>query len=277
MHYTHTCVAQGIQYLLNNIAKEIHHGTFCLLPPPPPPHRNPRNPISASRRSGSTRTHKQQSTGPGLPKSSKRQASSLLLKLTGVANHLYGQLNNSYNIITIFAPSDSSFSSLKAGTLNTLTDEQQVELVQFHVIPSYVSSSNFQTISNPLRTQAGDSAEGHFPLNITTSGNTVNITSEWFTSCIASCNLTKLRKKKEETAAEIRSQEVRARIKALTEYIEGDFELEEELGRLRDREISLDLDYGLASVLDPSFSRHELPEKHIYVFKMDYRKVWNRD
>ncbi|KAF3536963.1 hypothetical protein F2Q69_00019228 [Brassica cretica] len=100
-----------------------------------------------------------------------------LLKSTSSANHLYGQLNNSDNIITIFAPSDSSFSSLKAGTLNTLTDEQQVELVQFHVIPSYVSSSNFQTISNPLRTQAGDSAEAHFLLNITTSGNTVNITS----------------------------------------------------------------------------------------------------
>ncbi|KAH0888668.1 hypothetical protein HID58_051097 [Brassica napus] len=86
-------------------------------------------------------------------------------------------LNNSDNGITIFAPSDSSFSSLKAGTLNSLSDEQQVELVQFHVVPSYVSSSNFQTISNPLRTQAGDSADGHFPLNITTSGNTVNITS----------------------------------------------------------------------------------------------------
>ncbi|KAF8050740.1 hypothetical protein N665_1893s0007 [Sinapis alba] len=100
-----------------------------------------------------------------------------LLKSTGVASQLYGQLNNSDNGITIFAPSDSSFSSLKAGTLNSLTDEQQVELVQFHVIPSYVSSSNFQTISNPLRTQAGDSADGHFPLNITTSGNTVNITS----------------------------------------------------------------------------------------------------
>ncbi|KAL0673167.1 hypothetical protein Bca4012_001148 [Brassica carinata] len=100
-----------------------------------------------------------------------------LLKSTGVANQLYGQLNNSDNGITIFAPSDSSFSSLKAGTLNSLSDEQQVELVQFHVVPSYVSSSNFQTISNPLRTQAGDSADGHFPLNITTSGNTVNITS----------------------------------------------------------------------------------------------------
>jgi uncharacterized surface protein with fasciclin (FAS1) repeats len=100
-----------------------------------------------------------------------------LLKSTGVANQLYGQLNNSDNGITIFAPSDSSFTGLKAGTLNSLTDEQQVELIQFHVIPSYVSSSNFQTISNPLRTQAGDSADGHFPLNVTTSGNTVNITS----------------------------------------------------------------------------------------------------
>ncbi|KAF3599467.1 hypothetical protein F2Q69_00035505 [Brassica cretica] len=70
----------------------------------------------------------------------------------------------------------------------------------------------------------------------------------------------KLQKKKEETAAEIRLQEVRARIEALTEYSEGGFELEEELGRLRDREISLDLDYGVASVSDPSLSRLELPE-----------------
>ncbi|CAN8252642.1 unnamed protein product [Cochlearia groenlandica] len=100
-----------------------------------------------------------------------------LLKSTGVANQLYGQLNNSDNGITVFAPTDSSFTGLKAGTLNSLTDEQQVELIQFHVIPTYVSSSNFQTISNPLRTQAGDSADGHFPLNVTTSGNTVNITS----------------------------------------------------------------------------------------------------
>ncbi|KAF2616759.1 hypothetical protein F2Q68_00039914 [Brassica cretica] len=70
----------------------------------------------------------------------------------------------------------------------------------------------------------------------------------------------KLQKKKEDSAAEIRLQEVRARIEAVTEYSEGGFELEEELGRLRDREISLDLDYGLASVSDPSLSRLELPE-----------------
>ncbi|KAH0903197.1 hypothetical protein HID58_042700 [Brassica napus] len=53
---------------------------------------------------------------------------------------------------------------------------------------------------------------------------------------------------------------VRARIEALTKYSEGGFKLEEVLGRLRDREISLDLDYGVASVSDPSLSHLELPE-----------------
>ena len=53
---------------------------------------------------------------------------------------------------------------------------------------------------------------------------------------------------------------MRARIEALTEYSEGGFELEEELVRLKDREISLDLDYGVASVSDPSLSRLDLPE-----------------
>ncbi|KAH0889447.1 hypothetical protein HID58_051876, partial [Brassica napus] len=70
----------------------------------------------------------------------------------------------------------------------------------------------------------------------------------------------KLRKKKEETAAEIRLQEVRARIEALTEYSEGGFELEEELGHLRDKEISLNFDYGVASLSDLCLSRLELPE-----------------
>ena len=69
-----------------------------------------------------------------------------------------------------------------------------------------------------------------------------------------------VRKKKKETAAEIHLQEVRARIEALTEYSKGGFELEEELGRLKDREISLDLDYGVASVSEPSLSRLDLPE-----------------
>ncbi|KAL0826714.1 hypothetical protein Bca101_050391 [Brassica carinata] len=70
----------------------------------------------------------------------------------------------------------------------------------------------------------------------------------------------KLEKKKKETAAEILLQETRARIEALTEYSEGGFELEAELERLKDLEVSVDVDYGLASVSDPSLGHLDLPE-----------------
>ena len=70
----------------------------------------------------------------------------------------------------------------------------------------------------------------------------------------------KLEKKKKETAAEILLQKTRARIEALTEYSEGGFELEAELERLKDLEVSFDVDYGLASVSDPSIGRLDLPE-----------------
>ncbi|XP_057484400.1 fasciclin-like arabinogalactan protein 12 [Actinidia eriantha] len=100
-----------------------------------------------------------------------------LMGTTQEANQLNNQLNNSNNGMTIFAPSDSAFSSLQSGTLNSLSDEQKVELVQFHVVPTFLSTSQFQTVSNPLRTQAGDNREGQFPLNVTTSGNQVNIST----------------------------------------------------------------------------------------------------
>ncbi|KAJ6688636.1 FASCICLIN-LIKE ARABINOGALACTAN PROTEIN [Salix koriyanagi] len=78
-----------------------------------------------------------------------------LLKATQEDVTLNGQLNNTNNAITIFAPSDSAFSSLKSGTLNSLNDQEKAELVQFHIIPQFLSSSQFQTVSNPLTTQAG--------------------------------------------------------------------------------------------------------------------------
>ncbi|XP_071707867.1 fasciclin-like arabinogalactan protein 12 [Rutidosis leptorrhynchoides] len=100
-----------------------------------------------------------------------------LLDITKVGSQINTQLNNSDQGMTVFAPSDNAFSSLSAGTLNSLSDQQKDELVQFHVIPTYISASQFQTLSNPLRTQAGDSTFYKFPLNITTSGNSVNLTT----------------------------------------------------------------------------------------------------
>ncbi|CAK7337074.1 unnamed protein product [Dovyalis caffra] len=98
-----------------------------------------------------------------------------LLKATQEDVTLNGQLNNTDNAITIFAPGDSAFSSLKSGTLNSLNDQEKAELVQFHIIPQFLSSSQFQTVSNPLTTQAGSG--GRLELNVTTTGNSVNITT----------------------------------------------------------------------------------------------------
>ncbi|XP_074275917.1 fasciclin-like arabinogalactan protein 11 [Silene latifolia] len=100
-----------------------------------------------------------------------------LLETTQEASQINTQLNNSNNGLTIFAPPDNAFTNLKSGMLNSLSDQQKVELIQFHVLPNYISLSQFQTASNPLRTQAGNSDNGQFPLNVTSAGNQVNVTT----------------------------------------------------------------------------------------------------
>jgi len=100
-----------------------------------------------------------------------------LLKTTHVADQINQQLNNSNSGLTIFAPTDNAFSSLPAGTLNSLTDQQKLALIQYHILPNAVSMPQFQTVSNPVRTQAGNTNNGQFPLNVTASGNSVNIST----------------------------------------------------------------------------------------------------
>ncbi|KAJ4835405.1 hypothetical protein Tsubulata_044735, partial [Turnera subulata] len=98
-----------------------------------------------------------------------------LLRATQEENHLFSALNDSSSGITIFAPIDSAFSGLKSGTLNILSDAQKAELVKFHVVPTFLSTSQFQTVSNPLGTWAGTG--NRLPLNVTSYPNSVNITS----------------------------------------------------------------------------------------------------
>ncbi|KAK7247206.1 hypothetical protein RIF29_42083 [Crotalaria pallida] len=99
-----------------------------------------------------------------------------LLKTTQLINQLNSQLLTSGSGgLTIFAPEDSSFSKLKAGFLNSLSDRQKVELLQFHTLSSFISISNFDTLTNPVQTQAGDDAQ-RLQLNVTTfGGNQVSI------------------------------------------------------------------------------------------------------
>jgi hypothetical protein len=89
---------------------------------------------------------------------------------------IQSQLNNSFNGLTVFAPTDSAFQALKAGTLNSLSPQDQVNLVLYHVLPRYYSTSTFETASNPIRTQASDKA-GPYVLNITSNSNQVNVST----------------------------------------------------------------------------------------------------
>ncbi|KAI9126983.1 hypothetical protein K1719_001542 [Acacia pycnantha] len=93
-----------------------------------------------------------------------------LLKTTQLINQLNSQLMTSGSGgLTIFAPEDSSFSKLKPGFLNSLNDRQKVELLQFHTISSFIAISNFDTLTNPVQTQAGDDSK-RLQLNVTTDG-----------------------------------------------------------------------------------------------------------
>ncbi|GMI64757.1 ARABIDOPSIS FASCICLIN-LIKE ARABINOGALACTAN-PROTEIN 11, FASCICLIN-like arabinogalactan-protein 11 [Hibiscus trionum] len=98
-----------------------------------------------------------------------------LLKSTRVSYRLLGELNHTDNGKTVFAPTDKAFSSLKSGALHSLNDEQRVELVLYHVLPIDVPLSQFLFVSSPMKTEAGDSGDGEFPLNVTTAGKTVTL------------------------------------------------------------------------------------------------------
>ncbi|KAJ0021106.1 hypothetical protein Pint_32191 [Pistacia integerrima] len=100
-----------------------------------------------------------------------------LLKATTVIDQIEHQLNNTNGRMTIFAPTDSAFSTLSSGTLNSLTDPQKESLIQFHVLSSYIAQSQFQTASNPLRTNAGDNSRYRYQLNATSYSNSINIST----------------------------------------------------------------------------------------------------
>ncbi|XP_057979557.1 fasciclin-like arabinogalactan protein 12 [Malania oleifera] len=98
-----------------------------------------------------------------------------ILKTTQVDDRISTLLSDSSNGLTLFAPTDKAFSNLKTGLLNSLTDQQQVQLVLYHILTSYFPPSQFEAASNPLNTQAGDTANGEYPLNVSTASKQVSL------------------------------------------------------------------------------------------------------
>ncbi|KAL6607785.1 hypothetical protein ACP70R_040848 [Stipagrostis hirtigluma subsp. patula] len=92
-----------------------------------------------------------------------------LLQSTQEADQITNQLKgkSSTGGLTVFAPPDSAFSALPVGALNALSDQQKTSLVQFHVVSQLIPADQLDTVSNPMRTQAGDTGPGKYPLNVT--------------------------------------------------------------------------------------------------------------
>ncbi|KAJ3686145.1 hypothetical protein LUZ61_015309 [Rhynchospora tenuis] len=99
-----------------------------------------------------------------------------MLKDTQVGAQVVNQLQDSITGLTVMAPTDNAFNSLKPGTLNKLTQQQQSELIMYHILPKYYSFVTFQTTSNPVPTQA-TSEEGTCTVNITSGSNQANIST----------------------------------------------------------------------------------------------------
>lgn len=102
-----------------------------------------------------------------------------LLQSTREAEQITNQLKgkSSSGGLTVFAPPDNAFSALPTGTLNSLSDQQKTSLVQFHVVSMALPAAQLETVSNPLRTQAGDTGRGKYPLNLTADGTNVNVST----------------------------------------------------------------------------------------------------
>lgn len=183
----------------NNLSSHVHFSFSSSIAPKLPcpvtccssTGSNGCSPGTATTSSGRTASSSSPSTGRDPIKPDKRHQKAghftifiRLLQATQEDNHLYSALNDSSCGIIIFAPSDNAFSGLRSGTLNTLSDGDNAELVKFHVVPTFLSTSQFQTVSNPLETWAGTGSR--LPLNVTLYPNSVNITTGLTNTSISS-------------------------------------------------------------------------------------------
>lgn len=99
------------------------------------------------------------------------------LNITQSADQINNQVNNSHDGMTVFAPTDNAFDNLPSGTLNKLSNQQQVQLVLYHICPKYYSLTDLTSVSNPVRTQATGQDGGVFGLNFTGQNNQVNVST----------------------------------------------------------------------------------------------------
>ncbi|KAJ6878018.1 hypothetical protein NC651_030686 [Populus alba x Populus x berolinensis] len=91
-----------------------------------------------------------------------------LLNKTQTLNQIENHLNSSSEGMTIFAPTDNAFNNLKAGALNGLSQQEQVQLLQYHTLPKFYTMNNLLLVSNPVPTQASGQDGQSNQVNVST-------------------------------------------------------------------------------------------------------------
>lgn len=112
-----------------------------------------------------------------------------LLEASNLLTVLQAQANNTQQGITIFAPSDTAFSSLPKKLLANLTADEKKELLLAHCISQFYTLTDFQDFNNPANTMATGSNGGKYNLNITGDGGAagaVTVSSGYVTTPIIS-------------------------------------------------------------------------------------------
>lgn len=99
-----------------------------------------------------------------------------LLHDTRVDTQINAQLTDSYNGLTIFAPTNAAFDKLKAGVLNGLSPQDQIQLVLYCVLPRFYSLSMLGTLDGKVNTQ-GSGHSGPYTYDIKRAGNNVNVST----------------------------------------------------------------------------------------------------
>lgn len=99
-----------------------------------------------------------------------------LLHDTRVDTQINAQLTDSYNGLTIMAPTNAAFDKMKAGVLNGLSPQEQIQMVLYCVLPRFYSLSMLGTLNGKVNTQ-GSGKEGPYKYDIERSGNNINMST----------------------------------------------------------------------------------------------------
>lgn len=99
-----------------------------------------------------------------------------LLHDTRVDTQINAQLTDSYNGLTIVAPTNAAFDKMKAGVLNGLSPQEQIQMVLYCVLPRFYSLPMLGALDGKVNTQ-GSGHDGPYRYDIKRSGNNVNVST----------------------------------------------------------------------------------------------------